>query len=66
MSETKAALSPIMTTRAQNCIAFMTVKVKPKAPRAGGGAILEIETGVMRESLGLVEQLAVLKGKCLA
>lgn len=61
----KLAEMPMMVTRDTNCMLRMTVKVMPSAPRAGGEGIFARDSGVINESLGRDEHLAVRRGKCL-
>lgn len=45
------------------CMTRIAVNVRPKAPFCGAEPILASETGVMSESLGREERLAVRSGK---
>lgn len=47
ISETKLEVRPMMMMSPTNCMARMTVNVRPKAPRAGGAAIFLMEVGVL-------------------
>jgi hypothetical protein len=64
-SDMKFAANPMMVMSEMNCMPRMTVKVMPRAPRAGGDGILAIDAGVFNESRGLDEPRAVRSGRCL-
>lgn len=63
---------PMMVMRAMACMPRMAVKVRPRAPRAGGAPMLAVHVlvvvadGVTSERRGREEQSAVRSGKCLA